>query len=184
MAIFQSAGQALHVAYMMEVLPVRQKSFAIAMMEQAQREKGIFEPKARSTIDFEGLNDLEARGQCAMVRLTVEEHLNKDLQNVVKAMYAHQVKKAQAVRAVRDLCLHALTIKDDRATLAMTWRQFADFEMRKGLSVRKIADEYGLAKSTVFDDAMRIREKVANWEAEAVSHLDEIFVLTGVCAPI
>lgn len=183
MAIFQSVGQALHVSFLMETLPARQKCFAQVILENAQREMGIFDEGTPSTIDFSGLNDLEVRGQCAMVRDAVNTNLDKNAISVIHAMYALQKRKADGVRAVRDLCADVLTTKHDMATLAMAWSFFGTVEQRKDFSVRKIADGFGLHKSTVHDDVKKIRAIVSEIEAEAFSILDDIFVKSGVCEP-
>jgi Trp operon repressor len=165
----------------METLPARQKCFAQVILEDAQRANGTFEERAPSTIDFSGLNDLEVRGQCAMVRLAVDTHLDRDCKSVVWAMYAHGAKKMVGVRKVRDYCLSALNTKDEMAALAMTWNVYGTQEQRKGLSVRDIADEFNLPPATIQRDIRKLREAVVSLEIKALGVLEGIFETSGVC---
>ena len=68
--IFQSAQQCLHVSFLFEYLPVSQKSSMQAAIEQQMKVCGVWRHEP-STINFSGLEPIEVRGQCAMVRSIV-----------------------------------------------------------------------------------------------------------------
>ena len=184
MAIFQSVGQALHVSFFMETLPARQKSVAQIIFESVPRKVGIYDDYTPSTIDFSGLNDLEVRGQCAMVRSAVDTHLDKKGVYAIHAMYAHGVKKMVGVRKMSEHCFGALSTKNNMAALAMAWNVYGSKDQRTGLSERHIAAEFGLSKSAVRRDIVRMREALGVVEVEAVGILEAVFVGSGVCLPI
>lgn len=74
-AIFQDTHQAVKFSFLIESLPVKQDSAIGKAIQKAAEEAGLLERTERSSINFDGLNDLEVRGQAAMVRLAVQAYL-------------------------------------------------------------------------------------------------------------
>ena len=70
------------------------------------------------------------------------------------------------------------------AALAMAWNVYGSKDQRTGLSERHIAAEFGLSKSAVRRDIVRMREALGVVEVEAVGILEAVFVGSGVCLPI
>ena len=67
--VFRSTQQALHVAFLMGILPVTQKSNTQMLLERLMEEAGVAKVVQRDgTLNFAGLSPMEVRGQCAMVR--------------------------------------------------------------------------------------------------------------------
>ncbi|WP_287496897.1 DeoR family transcriptional regulator [Pandoraea sp. CB10b_02] len=155
--IFRSVEQALHVSFLMETLPVTQKSQMQVMIDRMMEDMGIVQEREKGTINFGGLTALEIRGQCAMVRGAVIHHLPKPEADAVHARFGYQVCKAGGVRGVRDYCSPMLSTQGDMATLTMAWGVFGTQRQRDDLSVRKIAAEYGLSPATVGRDMQIIR---------------------------
>ena len=179
--IFNSVQQCLHFSFLMEILPATQKSQMQAMIERMLEDMGIApERRAESTINFGGLTSLEIRGQCAMVRGAVAHHLPKPEADAVYARYGHQVCKAGGVRGIRDYSQPMLSTHNDLATLTMAWSVFGSARQRKDFSVRKIADEFGLGKSTVTNDVGKIRQTARFLENRAVERLLPIFEQGGL----
>lgn len=173
--IFRSVQQCLHVCFLMEILPATQKSQMQAMIERMLEDMGIVQEREQGTINFGGLNALEIRGQCAMVRGVVIHHLPKPEADAVNARYAYQKLKAQGVRGVRDYSQPLLSTQGDMATLAMAWSLFATAKQREDLSTHRIAAEYGLAQRTISRDVQSIRNTAKMLENRAVERLTPIF---------
>lgn len=178
--IFRSVEQALHVSFLMETLPATQKSQMQVMIDWMLEDRGIVQEREQGTINFGGLTALEIRGQCALVRGAVVHHLPKPEADAVHARFGHQVCKAGGVRGMRDYCAPMLSTQGDMATLTMAWGVFGTQRQRDDLSVRKIAAEYGLSKSTVANDMGIIRRMGRMLLDRAVERLSSIFERSGL----
>ena len=177
--IFRSVQQALHFSFLVATLPVSQKS----QMESIYRNGGkrvVSDEYHHSTIHFGDLSPLEVRGQCAMVRGVVVDHLLEPERQAVYARYSYRAEKAGAVRAMRDHALPLLSCQDEWPTMAMSWSIFGTDVQRDGLSVRLIADEYDLSKSSVARDVAEIRRAFRTLEGRAYEKLGEIFLRSGL----
>jgi hypothetical protein len=84
-AIFQSTGQALHFAYLIQSFEAAPES--VMAKEMRKHLAMLGETERRSTVDFGGLNPLEIRGQMAMVRSAVNSRLPKPEADAIKARY-------------------------------------------------------------------------------------------------
>lgn len=173
--IFRSVEQALHVSFLMEILPATQKSQMQSMIDRMLEEMGIVQEREKGSINFGGLTALEIRGQCAMVRGAVLHHLPKPEVDAVHARFAHQICKAGGVRGVRDYCQPSLSSQGDMATLSMAWGVFGTQRQRDDLSVRKIATEFGLSASTVGRDMQIIRNTGRMLLNRGVERLSSMF---------
>lgn len=178
--IFNSVQQCLHFSFLMEILPATQKSQMQAMIERMLEDMGIVQERVKSTINFGGLNALEIRGQCAMVRGAVLHHLPKPEADAIYARYGHQVCKAGGVRGIRDYSQLMLSTHNDMATLTMAWSVFGSARQREDFSTRKIATEYGLSQSTVTRDVQVIVRTGRTLEGRAVERLTPIFERGGL----
>lgn len=180
--IFRSTSQCLHVAFLVEILPATQRSFMQAMLEAHMKACGIWEePKATDrTINFGGMSPLEIRGQCAMVRGMVEHHLTQPEAFAVKAHYGHTVTKAAGVRGLADYVSPLLTTTSKDAVLALAWGVFGNEKQREGLSLREIADHFGLVKSTAQRDQQTIRRMGRDMLTRAIARLDSRFQVSGL----
>ena len=177
--IFRSVNQALHFSFLMETLPVSQKSQMEAIYRQGGK-RVVFDDYHHSTIHFGGLSPLEVRGQCAMVRGAVVDHLVEQERQAVLARYSFRTEKALAVRAMRDCARPLLSCQDEWPTLAMAWSIFGTDQQRDGLSVRLIADEYCLSKSAVARDVGEIRRTARTLENRACDKLSDLFLRSGL----
>jgi len=156
--IFRSVEQALHLAFMMEILPVMQKSQMQIMLDRLIKQRFMQETIEYRSINFSGLSPLEIRAQCAMIRGVVEHHLLKHESDAIHARYGFQVCKANGVRGVRDYCLPIMTIKGNIPTLAMAWGVYGTKRQREDLSSRRIAEEFSLSQSSVTRNMRVIRD--------------------------
>ncbi len=182
-AIFRSVEQALHVSFLMEMLPVAQKSQMQNMIDRMREDMGIAQEHEPGTINFCGLSALEIRGQCAMVRASVAHHVPQPEADAVHARFAYQMRKAGGVRGIRDYCLPMLSTQGDIATLTMAWGIYGTGRQREDLSVRKIAAEYQLASATVGRDMQIVRNTGRLLFNRAVDRLGYRFRASGLVEP-
>jgi hypothetical protein len=182
-AVFQSVEAALFFSYLIESVPVLQQSPTSIVLHRLLKMAGsdvgadVFRP-----INFDGLTHLEVRAQCAMVRAAVEHHLPVPEADAVKARYGWlgQPCKAEGIAGVRNYCLPMLSIKGEEPTIAMAWGVFGEKRQREFLSVRLIADEFGLAKSSVGRDMQRLRTTERALLNRAIERLKPMFEQQGV----
>lgn len=182
-AIFQSAGQALHVSFLMEILPVAQESFMQKAIDDHLRSIGEYEPAMPMhlrTLNFGGLSKLEIRGQCAMIRSAVDNLLPWPEACAVKAYYGHQNTKADGVRGVASFASHSLSMHNQNATLAMAWSVYGTPRQRQGLSIRDIAKEYSLSVTTAQRDKQIIATRAKELGELALGRLEGYFIENGV----
>ena len=182
--IFRSVQQALHFSFLMETLPVSQKSQMHEIYQQGGQRIWGEEKHQTSTIKFGGLTALEVRGQCAMVRGAVNDHLDVYERHAVYARYSYQKVKAEGVRVMRDCSLASMSCKDEWATIAMAWSVFGNAVQMDGLSTRVIANEFGLSQSSVARDVMTIKKESGRLMISAVHRLQFLFASSGLIETI
>lgn len=181
--IFTSVEQALHVAFLIGILPASQKSQMQCIMERMMEDAGLTQEREHGTVNFGGLSALEVRAQCAMIRGAVLHRLPAHEAHAVHARYAHAALKAEGVRGVRDYCRQRVTTHGDMPSLAIAWNVYASLKQREGLSVRKIAAEYKLAPSTVGRDVQKVRETGQMLLNQAVDRLGAPFLQSNLVGP-
>ena len=97
--IFRSVDQALHVAFLMDILQVRERSQMGRIIERMMVEAGVTAGRSEAgSVNFGGLSPLEVRGQCAMIRAAVKDHLAQHHTCAVWARWGHQTTKAEGDR--------------------------------------------------------------------------------------
>jgi hypothetical protein len=113
-AIFQTTGQALHVAFLVMSQEARQdgplRKALIQILEQQdtltkrQREwMNQLIGQGSGTVNFSGLTSDEIRGQCAMITQSVRDQLMAPERYAVIGAYTHMpLEKAEAVRYLSD----------------------------------------------------------------------------------
>lgn len=178
--VFTSVRQALHVSFLMEVMPATAKSQMSYIIEKLMEEAGItkeLQPHER-TIDFRGLTALEVRGQCALVVASVNTHLTLPEQAAIWTRFGLRRRQAQGVRALGDFVGPALSTKHDTACLAMVWNLFAREGRREEFSLNKIAAEFSLPRTTLQRDQQKIAQYHKSLEERAINRLEPYFQRT------
>jgi len=178
--IFKSVEQALHVSFLMEILPATQKNAMQSMIERMMEEMGIVQEREQGTINFGGLSSLEIRGQCAMVRGAVLHHLPQPEIDAVHARYGYHHLKGNGIKGVRDYSLPMMATQDDWATLAMAVSVFGTARQREEYSTRMIAKSWGLSQSTVVRDIKIIRNTAKVLHERACDRLNSFFEIHGL----
>lgn len=174
-AIFKSVEQALHFSFLMETLPAAQKSQMQVLFDLWLERNGYREVREPSTINFGGLSALEIRGQCSMVRGAVLHHLVGPEMSVVHARYGYGFEKGVGIKGVRKYCEPMMSTKYEWPTLAMAINVFGSAKQSAEFSIRMIAKEWGLSKSTVARDVGIIRSTSRLLENRAYDRLRPIF---------
>ncbi|MBR8434807.1 hypothetical protein KDW37_29010 [Burkholderia cenocepacia] len=195
-AIFQSTEQALHVSFLVMSVPAmgdnKFRKFLIQMLESASddglsdwdiKTKGKWLEQLigtpSGTIDFSGLNQLEIRGQCAMITAAVRDRLPSTESAALLARYG--IGDDQQKGIVR-LALHARRScgLGVRACGKLTARHYLPTSRRDSLSFRDLADEFKVTKDKMHRAAIWMTKHYSALERLAVSRLDPQFKAQGV----
>jgi len=177
--IFRSVQQALHFSFLMETLPVTRRS-AMSQIYAQGGNRVWDEPREPSTIHFGGLSELDVRGQCAMVRGAVIDHLLLAERHAVHARYATQSTQADGVRAMRDAALPLMSCQSDVPTLEMAWLVFGCGSQTDGITTRSLADDCGMSQSSIVRDIIKIRRVHQTLMSAALDKLTELFRKDGL----
>lgn len=175
--VFQSVGQALFVSFLMEVLPVTQQTSTQILIDGLRKRCGVWDDqRAPSTINFGGLSPLEVRGQCALVRATVQDHLPGPERDALYARFGHQLTKARGVRGLADYIGPLTGVRHEMALLAVTWSLFQPAKrVQDRWSFRAIEEETGVSKSQLHRAAQVIRQQAQALERRADERLTVLF---------
>lgn len=182
-AVFRSVNQALHFAYLIEVMPPTTKCPTQALIEGLMEDAGVKREIQRDgTINLAGLNPLEVRGQCAMIRGAVDHHCVPQERFAILAWFSHNARKAEGVRFLRDWCTPLWTVESPSARMAITWRaNLTDDSKAAALcSERMIAGEHQLAKSTVHDQLVKINKACHLLRRRGMARLEDMFASDGL----
>jgi hypothetical protein len=180
--IFQDAGHALHVSFLIHSLPATQASPTAIVINQLVKQNHVWDelppPQARR-VNFRGLSPLEVRGQCAQVVGMVEHHLHPAERDAVKAIYGRQVIKAAGVRGVAGYCEPMLGHSPD-CCLYLAWHVFMEPQQRKGVTLAEIAEKFGASNEAMQYGARLLRKSGQTFHARALSLLAERFERGGL----
>lgn len=144
--VFVSVGQALHVSFLMAVMPAVCKSPTQMVIEDLVKENHVWDgvdPPRYSGVNFSGLSPLEVRAQCALVVGAVERIQHPAERAAVKAIYGYQCIKADGVRVLADYVSPQLSMSSS-AVLAVAWHVFATKRQAKDITLAAIRKEYGV----------------------------------------
>lgn len=181
-AVFTSTQQALHVSFLLEVMPATAKSQMQVVLEQLLEQHGIaqeLEPHER-TIDFRGLTALEVRGQCAMVVSAANNRLTVPERAAVWTRFGMRRRQADGIRELGQYIAPILVTQHDVARLAMIWNLYGRVGRRDDFSLNKIAAEFSLARVTLQRDQRAIGTYAKALEARALERLQPYFEQTGL----
>lgn len=180
--VFASVGQALHVSWLMEVLPVTQKVSTQVLIESIREQLGKVEPRATGSVNTAGMSALEFRGQCAMVRASCRDHLAPPEYDAVRVRYGWQRSKAEGVMSISEYLRSACCVENDWALRAVIWSLYHRRNQRADdrWSYREIERETGVSKSALHRAANVVRERVQALEDRAQSRIGDLFERTGL----
>jgi len=183
--IFQSVGQALHFSFLLEIMPATQKGSTQMLIESIKQQLGKMEAKVSSSVNFSGMNALEVRGQCAMVRGAAQNHLTPIEHDAVRARYGHRMTKAAGVRGVSSYVQAMTALHNDSAMLAVAWWMYhKPVRIADRYSLQQVANEYGVSINDVKGALNALRKASESLERRAHERLGELFMRTGLVEAI
>lgn len=201
--IFKSVGQALFVAYTMEITGASPRGTMESVRYLLEERYGN-EPtlKSERTIDIGGLTTLEFRAECARIRKSVSDKLDHFERDAIWARFGHADTKAAGIRGLHDYYRSICTIRNDSATLALMnaiYRPGARRRvplpdpMGRGLneykrqvrgrdewSLRKVEEEFGISRMTLQRQQATLRELTHKLEMRAQAKLETLFLHAGL----
>jgi len=194
-AVFRSIQQALHVSFLMDILPVTQKGNTQVALERLMEEAGVAKAVQRDgTLNFSGLSPMEVRAQCAMVLGAVEHHCLPYERAAVTAWFsaadtpgqrslsevaAHR-RKVYAITALHAYAQPRLTIESPAAQKLLVWHVHCRGKLRDQLTERSIAAEHGLSQSTVHRNIVAVATACALLRRAGMARLQAMFIRDGL----
>ena len=184
-SIFRSTSQALHFAFLIEAYEVSVESLMSKVMRRNTGEK-------QSTVNFGGLNALEVRAQCAMIRAAVRDRLPAPEAWAIQARYgineiiiADGQRKPVFSRERYDAIMRLSgwlapsfsnfkPLAVDLLVARAVDKRVADF------TFRQMAEVFGLDHSTYAYALKRVREKLEGLEKMAINRLEPAFMADGL----
>lgn len=177
--IFRTVGQALYVAYVIEVTPLTQKGGTQIVIEDIMRRGGYqSEVKVRSdrNINLAGMTPLEFRAQCAIVRQAVDA-LDAPHRHSLHARYGRQQTRASGVKGLAELLGPLCNSRKDSAISALIW---AIYDEKGDWSLRRLEREFGVGKNTLHRDQLLLRKLTQRWQSLGEHNLDTKFTNAGL----
>ena len=184
--IFVNLGQALHFSFLMELIPASNKGASQIAFEHLMENSGrVFDSGPPSTINMKGLSIIEIRGQCAMVRSLVEDHLLAPEKYALWARYGQYDNRAKVytkmdgVEGIAHYVEPACLVKGDALLeLAGNFYNLTGFS-KKGHrkpppTMRQIAKKYEIDLAKLARTKRVIGQKAAQLEIVAFGRLYEL----------
>jgi hypothetical protein len=191
-AIFRNTPQALHVAYLVMSEPVREKNgLRIALIRiiegigtlnrrQAAWLDYLYGQKS-STVNFDGLDPLEIRGQCALITAAVIHHLTPAERCAIWVRYSKTVERKTGVIQLSKSLRAKLNLSNLDAIRYLVAEQSLPKDQRdQEKTFRYIADQTDVPVRTLERAAMMIRKQLRQLENSAYDTLTPMFERDGV----
>ena len=190
--IFRSTSQALHFAYLIEAYEVSVESIMSKAMRIIMMELGLWNTGEPSTVNFGGLNALEVRAQCAMIRAAVRSRLPAPEAWAVQARYGineiiladgqrkpvFSRERYDAIMRLGDwlspIFSHFNPLAVDLLVARAVDKRVAD------VTFRQMAENFGLDHSTYAYALKRVRGKLEGLEKMAINRLEPAFMTDGL----
>lgn len=201
--MFKSVGQALSVSFsVVDTDPTVKSSTEAALKSMAEKRYGEAPVlQTERSINKDGLTPGEFRAQCKLIVEMVDTKLLRQERHVIFARFSKKpVKRAEAVRGLRDQFAALCSTHSPEALLALIWGIYVpgvimmpgesprDFNARrkkreKEWSVRSIEKEYGGSKSTLHRDQQVLREVCNDLELQAQAKIEGLLLAANLLAP-
>jgi hypothetical protein len=183
--VFRSVGQALAFSFYIQYTAMATKGSTQIVIEDLLKRSGEWldrQAPADRAINFGTLSPQEVRGQCAMVRQSVETHLNHQVErDAIHARFAYQQQRALGVRGLRDYFACNCVTQSEDAILALLWAIYKPSRRRGDeWSLRTIEREYHVPKTSLHRDQRLLRERCQLMENRASTQLEELYVRNGL----
>lgn len=190
--IFRSTSQALHFAYLIEAYEVSVESIMSKAMRIIMMELGLWNTGEPSTVNFGGLNALEVRAQCSMIRAAVRDRLPAPEAWAVQARYgineiilADGQRKPVFSRERYDAIMrlgdwlsptfsHFNPLAVDLLVARAVDKRVAD------VTFRQMAEQFGASKDTWNRALHDVKKRLEGLEKLAINRLEPAFVADGL----
>lgn len=203
-AIFRSIGEALSIAFSVTETEPPVKGSTASALESLKQERYGLPPVLASerAVNRVGLKDVEFRAQCTLIVGTVETKLRDHERCVIIARFSRRaVRKAYAVRGLRDHYRGLCATQNQDALLALVWAIYAPREIpfpnetpqafnerrkrrEKEWSARSIEKDYGVGRNVLNRDKSTLIEVLKGVEQQAQDFLERLFIAHGIVQPL
>lgn len=180
--IFQDAGHALHVSYLIHSLPPSIKSPTAIVIDRLVKENHVWDglpAPGESRVNFSGLSPLEVRAQAAMVVGMVRNLPHQAERAACEAIYGYQVIKAAGVRGMA-LYLAPMVASAGDYPLYVCWHVFMTARQREGVTQADIAQQFGVTLARVITDCRTVRKYGLQMHNRALGALGDRFARGGL----
>lgn len=172
--IFESVWDALRFSFYMEAMPAGVPSSTWTAIKSMMKNSGKVFDRVQSRIHMHGLTPLEVRGQCAMVRACVEDHLTAPEKYALLARHGLDITRLKGVKGLIKHIEH-LTVNQGECLEWIVLLVYSD-----SISIRWIAKKYEVSKSSVSEDGWRVKAATDAIERIACERLDGLFKQTNL----
>ncbi|MDR0674080.1 MAG: hypothetical protein LBF93_10620 [Zoogloeaceae bacterium] len=190
-AIFNSTSQALHFAYIIQAYEASVESVMAKALRRLIKMHDVWN-HAPSTVNFGGLNALEVRAQCAMIRAAVRDRLPGPEAWAIEARHGINII---TMKDGRRLCAfsrdrHEAILKLGNY-LAPSFPHFNPLAVNllvarvvdkqcQHATLRRLASGSGLGHSAFFYALARVRDRIYALEGMAIDRLTPVFTASGL----
>lgn len=180
--IFENAGHALHVSYLIHSQPASTVSPTAVLIDRLVKQNHVWDslPEPReSRVNFDGLSPLEVRAQCAQVVSMVNHLPHPAERDACHAIYGQQALKAQGVRGMAEYCAPVLGCADEMA-LYVAWHVFMRAHQRQGVTMQDIARKFSVTHQAVRYAVDCVKRYGQALHRRAITQLEERFIHGGL----
>jgi hypothetical protein len=202
-AMFRSVGEALSIAFSVTETDPPVKGSTASALESLKQERYGLPPVLASdrAVNRVGLKDNEFRAQCTLIVGMVETRLRDHERCVIVARFSKRaVRKAHAVRSLRDHYRGLCATQNQDALLAIVWAIYVPREMafpsetpqefnarrkrrEKDWSARTIEKNYGVGRNVLNRDKATLVDVLKGVEVQAQDFLERLFIAHGIVQP-
>lgn len=171
--IFENAWDALRFSFYIKVLPAGNISPTYTAIKHLMRNSGKVFDRVHSRINMTGLTPFDVRAQCAMILALVEDRLTAPEKCAIWAqhgLYEDQLKGINGLASQIETTINKGECLKMIVALLYT----------KSITIREVANQYGVSKSSVGEDLWRVKAAVESMEKIAQTRLEEIFRKGGL----
>lgn len=190
-AIFRSTPQALHVAYLVMSEPVREKNgFRLTLIRiiesigtlnrrQAAFLEYLYGQKSGS-INFDGLDPLEVRGQCAMITAAVLHQLAPAERHAIWIRYARGTERKKGVIWMSKKLRATVNVNLNAVRYLVAEQSLPKEERDPEKTFQYISDKTQVPVRTLERAAAIIRKQLAAYQNAAYDKLTPMFERDGL----
>jgi hypothetical protein len=190
--IFRSTSQALHFAFLIEAYEVSVGSIMSKAMRIIMMDLGPWNTSEPSTVNFDGLNALEIRAQCAMIRAAVRDRLPAPEAWAVQARYGineiiladgqrkpvFSRERYDAIMRLGDWLSPSFSNFNPLAVDLLVAR--AVDKRVADVTFRQMAEQFGASKDTWNRALHDVKKRLEELEKLAINRLEPAFVADGL----